>query len=89
MVSYYKRLMANVERSQALRQTQLEMLQNPTVPTSLLLGCFYPLWRLDGDTVASRWRHRVSMPLADEHAENGSAVERLTYTDYPPSPGCF
>ncbi|MCA1994544.1 MAG: CHAT domain-containing protein, partial [Coleofasciculus sp. S288] len=30
MVSYYKRLMANVGRSEALRQTQLEMLKNPT-----------------------------------------------------------
>ena len=29
MVNYYKRLMSNVGRSQALRQTQLEMLQKP------------------------------------------------------------
>jgi CHAT domain-containing protein len=48
MVSYYKRLMANVERSQALRQTQLEMLQNPQYQHPFYWAAFIPSgdWRV-------------------------------------------
>ncbi|MBD2741293.1 tetratricopeptide repeat protein [Coleofasciculus sp. FACHB-1120] len=42
MASYYKRLMANVERSQALRQTQLEMLQNPQYQHPFYWAAFIP-----------------------------------------------
>jgi CHAT domain-containing protein/Tfp pilus assembly protein PilF len=42
MVSYYKRLMANVERSKALRQTQLEMLQNPQYQHPYYWAAFIP-----------------------------------------------
>jgi len=47
MVSYYKRLMANVERSKALRQTQLEMLQNPQYQHPYYWAAFIPSgdWR--------------------------------------------
>jgi CHAT domain-containing protein len=50
MVSYYKRLMANVERSQALRQTQLEMLQNPQYQHPYYWAAFIP----SGDWTAMR-----------------------------------
>jgi CHAT domain-containing protein len=50
MVSYYKRLMANVERSQALRQTQLEMLQNPQYLHPYYWAAFIP----SGDWTAMR-----------------------------------
>jgi CHAT domain-containing protein len=47
MVSYYKRLMANVERSEALRQTQLEMLQNRQYQHPYYWAAFIPSgdWR--------------------------------------------
>lgn len=47
MVSYYKRLMANVDRSKALRQTQLEMLQNPQYQHPYYWAAFIPSgdWR--------------------------------------------
>jgi CHAT domain-containing protein len=50
MVSYYKRLMANVERSKALRQTQLEMLQNPQYQHPYYWAAFIP----SGDWTAMR-----------------------------------
>lgn len=42
MVSYYQRLLNNVGRSDALRQTQLEMLQNPTYQHPFYWAAFIP-----------------------------------------------
>jgi CHAT domain-containing protein len=42
MVSYYKRLMNNVGRSEALRQTQLEMLKNPDYQHPYYWAAFIP-----------------------------------------------
>jgi CHAT domain-containing protein len=42
MVSYYKRLLADVGRSEALRQTQLEMLSNPTSQHPYFWAAFVP-----------------------------------------------
>jgi CHAT domain-containing protein len=42
MVSYYKRLINNVGRSEALRQTQLEMLSNPTYQHPYYWAAFIP-----------------------------------------------
>jgi CHAT domain-containing protein/Tfp pilus assembly protein PilF len=42
MVSYYKRLINNVGRSQALRQTQLEMLSNPNYQHPYYWAAFIP-----------------------------------------------
>jgi CHAT domain-containing protein len=42
MVSYYKRLMNNGGRSEALRQTQLEMLSNPNYQHPFYWAAFIP-----------------------------------------------
>jgi CHAT domain-containing protein len=42
MVSYYQHLLKNVGRSDALRQTQLEMLQNPTYQHPFYWAAFIP-----------------------------------------------
>jgi CHAT domain-containing protein len=42
MVSYYQRLLNNVGRSEAVRQTQLEMLQNPTYQHPYYWAAFIP-----------------------------------------------
>jgi CHAT domain-containing protein len=42
MVSYYKRLMNNVGRSEAVRQTQLEMLQHPKYQHPYYWAAFIP-----------------------------------------------
>jgi len=42
MVSYYQRLLNNVGRSDALRQTQLEMLSNPTYQHPFYWAAFIP-----------------------------------------------
>jgi CHAT domain-containing protein len=42
MVSYYQRLINHVGRSQSLRQTQLEMLQNPKYQHPYYWAAFIP-----------------------------------------------
>lgn len=42
MVSYYQRLIANTARSEALRQTQLEMLSHPTYQHPYFWAAFVP-----------------------------------------------
>jgi CHAT domain-containing protein len=42
MVNYYKRLMNNTGRSQAIRQTQLEMLSHPTYQHPFYWAAFIP-----------------------------------------------
>jgi CHAT domain-containing protein len=51
MVSYYRRLMAKVDRSEALRQTQLEMLQNQNYQHPYYWAAFIPSgdWKAMGE----------------------------------------